>query len=71
MLKAISYFERRLANGKLIKEESERVKHYATLEQLHGWLSDAGFVIEFEYENFDKKPIDDDSCEVIIYAKKT
>ena len=70
MLKSISYFEQKLANGKIIKEESERVKHYATLEQIHGWLSDAGFIIEFEYEGFDKTPINDDSCTVIIYARK-
>ena len=62
--------EQKLANGKVIKKESERAKHYATLEQIHRWLSAAGFIIEFEYENFDKKPIDDDSREVIIYARK-
>ena len=70
MLRATSYFEQRLANGKVIKEETERVKHYATLEQIRGWLSNAGFVIELECENFDKSPINDDSCEVMIYARK-
>ena len=70
MLRAISYFEQKLANGKIIKEEHERVKHYATLEQIHDWLSAAGFIIEFEFEDFDKKPLDDDSCGVIIYACK-
>jgi len=70
MLRAISYFEQRLVNGKVIKEEKERAKHYATLSQIHEWLFAAGFVIEFEYENFDKKPLDDDSCKVIIYARK-
>ena len=71
MLKFKRYIERRLANGKVIKEESERTKHYATLEQIRDWLSAAGFVIEFEYENFNKKPINDDSRKVIIYARKT
>jgi len=70
MLRAKAYFEQRLANGKVIKEEHDRVKHYATLEQIHGWLSNAGFVIQLEYEGFDKKPLDDDSCSVIIYARK-
>ena len=70
ILRFTAYFEQRLASGKVIKEETERVKHYATLEQIHGWLSSAGFDIEFEYENFDKKPISDDSCAVIIYARK-
>ena len=70
MLKAITRSEKRLANGKLINEESDRIKHYATLEHLHGWLTDAGFVIDLECEDFNKTPINDDSCDVIIYAKK-
>ncbi len=65
------FFEQRLANGKVIKtEEPGSIKHYATLQQIHEWLSNSGFVVEFEYENFDKKPIDDESRDVIIYAKK-
>jgi len=46
------------------------MKHYATLEQIHEWLSNAGFTVEFEYEDFDKNPINDESQSVIIYAKK-
>jgi len=70
ILKFMAYQEQKLANGKVIKEEAMRIKHYATLEQIHGWLSNAGFAVEFEYENFDMEPIDDDSCSVIIYARK-
>jgi hypothetical protein len=46
------------------------MKHYATLEQLREWLSNAGFTIELECEDFNKNPINDDSREVIIYARK-
>ena len=70
MLRAKRFFERRLADGKVIKEETDGAKHYATLEHLRGWLSNAGFEIEFEYENFDKKPVDDDSRTIVIYARK-
>ncbi|MCL2816232.1 MAG: class I SAM-dependent methyltransferase [Oscillospiraceae bacterium] len=70
ILKFKRFFEQRLANGKTIKEETEGIKHYATLEQIHGWLTNAGFTVEFECEDFDKKPIDDESRSVIIYAKK-
>ena len=70
MLKFKGYYEQRLANGKVITEEYERTKHYATLEHIHGWLSEAGFVIELECEDFNKKPIDDESKSVIIYARK-
>ena len=48
ILKSISYCEQRLASGKVIKEEYERIKHYATLEHIRGWLSDAGFIVELE-----------------------
>ena len=72
ILKARRFFEQKLANGKIIKEETEgSIKHYATLEQIHEWLSNAGFTVEFEYEDFDKKPINDESRSVIIYAKKS
>lgn len=70
ILKFKRFFEQKLSNGKVIKKESESVKHYATLEQIHGWLSNAGFIVEFEYEDFDKNPINDESKSVIVYAKK-
>jgi SAM-dependent methyltransferase len=70
ILRAKRYKELRLVNGKVIKKESESVKHYATLEQIHGWLSRAKLIVEFEYENFDKKTINDESRSVIIYARK-
>jgi len=70
ILKFTRCFEQRLVSGKVIKEEYERAKHYATLEHLHGWLLEAGFTIELECEDFDKTPINDVSSEVIIYAKK-
>lgn len=64
------FFEQTLANGTVHKEECEKTKHYATLDQIHEWLTRAGFSIELECENFSGKPIDDESREVIIYAKK-
>jgi len=70
ILKFTKYLEQRLANGKIIKTQTERVKHYVTLPQLREWLANAGFTIELECEDFDKNPINDDSCQVIIYAKK-
>ena len=70
ILRFKKYTERRTSDGKVIKEEAERMKHYATLEHLHQWLADAGFVIELECEDFDKAPINDDSRAVIIYACK-
>lgn len=63
-------FELTFANGGELSQNIDCVKHFATLEQIHGWLSDAGFIIELECEDFDKNPINDESCEVKIYAQK-
>ena len=63
-------FELTLASGEKIMQDIDCVKHFATLQQIHGWLSDAGFIIELECEDFDKNPVNDDSCYVIIYARK-
>jgi len=70
ILRFKKFTERRTQDGKVIKEEIDRMKHYATLEHIHQWLTDAGFVIELQCEDFDKAPIDDDSRKVIIYARK-
>jgi len=70
ILKFKRYLELRLLDGRIIKEESERVKHYATLEQIHSWLSDAGFTIKHEYEDYAKNPINSGSRAVIIYAQQ-
>jgi hypothetical protein len=63
-------FELTLKNGETVTQDILCQKHFASLEQLHGWLSDAGFVIEQEYGNTKKEPIGDESRGVIIYAKK-
>ncbi|MCL2092718.1 MAG: class I SAM-dependent methyltransferase [Treponema sp.] len=70
ILKFKRLLEQKLVNGNIIKKETECIKHYATLEQIHFWLAQAGFIIELECENFDKKPINDESNELIIYACK-
>ena len=70
ILKFTRFFEQTLAGGKVRKGETVKTKHYATLEQIHEWLSIAGFSVILECEDFHKKPINDESREVIIYAKK-
>lgn len=59
-------FEITLANGELITQDIPSQKHFATLEQLHSWLANAGFVVEQEYGDYKRNPIE---CGVIIYAK--
>jgi len=70
ILRFKKFTERRTPDGKVTREETERMKHYATLAHLHQWLADAGFVIERQCEDFNKTPINDDSRDAIIYARK-
>lgn len=45
-------------------------KHIPTLEQIHVWLHDAGFVIENEYGTYDGQPISEATYRAVIYARK-
>jgi len=64
-------FELTMKNGEKITQDIQCGKHFASLEQLHGWLYNAGFVIEQEYGDSNGNPISDDSRGVVIYARKT
>jgi SAM-dependent methyltransferase len=63
-------FEVTLTSGEKILREVIDGKHFAPLELIRKWLSDAGFIVELECEDFEKNPVNDDSCEVKIYARK-
>jgi len=64
-------FELTLKNGETIIQDIFCQKHFAPLEQLHGWLGNAGFVIEQEYGDCHGNPVTDSSRGVVIYARKT
>ena len=70
----ISRFTRRFEivrkNGEVIKQDISCHKHFAPLKQLHEWLQNAGFAIEQEYGDCEGNPVADDSCGVVIYARK-
>ena len=63
-------FELTLKNGDTITQDIACQKHFAPLEQLHGWLKKAGFIIEQEYGDTNKNAVNDESRGVVIYAKK-
>lgn len=63
-------FELTMKNGETITQDIPCQKHFASLVQLHGWLSEAGFVIEQEYSGYDRSPVSKESTGVIIYARK-
>ena len=66
----IRRFELTLKNGETVRQDIPCQKHFASLEQLHGWLKNAGFFIEQEYGDFNCNPVTDDSRGVVIYARK-
>ena len=60
-------FEITLKTGEVITHDIPCQKHFVTLAQLHNWLENAGFVIEQEYGDYNRGPIEGG---VIIYARK-
>ena len=63
-------FELTLQNGETIRQELLCQKHFATLEQIHGWLAESGFSIEQEYGGHDRQPIGKHTHRAIILARK-
>ena len=68
--KFVRRFELTLASGEQIRQDIDCVKHAVMLDQLRDWLYDAGFIIGLQCEDYEKNPINDNSCEVKIYARK-
>ena len=65
----IRRFELALKSGEAIKRDISCIKHLATLEQIHKWLSNAGFIIEQEYGDYSRNPISETTYRAIIYAR--
>jgi SAM-dependent methyltransferase len=59
-----------LKNGEVIKRDTPCLKHFATMEQIHKWLSNAGFIVEQEYGDYSRNPISETTYRAIIYARK-
>jgi len=63
-------FELTLKSGETIVQNIPSHKHFATLEQLHSWLNNAGFSIEQQYGNYKRDPISDKTRGAIIFTRK-
>lgn len=63
-------FELLLKSGEVIKRDISCLKHFATLEEIHRWLSNTGFIVEQEYGDYNRNPISETTCRSIIYARK-
>lgn len=66
----IRRFELVLRNGKTVQKDVLSLKHFATLEQIHQWLSHAGFTVEQEYGDYNRNPIGESTNRAIIFARK-
>ena len=66
----IRRFELFLADGSTLVQEIPSKKHFATLEQIHKWLAESGFVIEQECGDYQGNPISETTHRAIIWAKK-
>lgn len=63
-------FELTLTDGSEIKEDILSSKHFATLEQIHTWLSSNGFIVEEECGDYSHNPISESTSRAVIWAKK-
>ena len=63
-------FELTLKSGEVIKRDISCLKHFATLEQIQKWLSNAGFIVEQEYGDYNRNPISETTYRAIIYSRK-
>ena len=68
--KFIRRFELLLSDGTEIRQDIPSTKHFATLEQIHQWLEDAGFTVEEEYGDYRRNPISETTNRAIIWARK-
>ena len=66
----IRRFEMVLADGSNLVQEIPSEKHFASLEQIHKWLAESGFVIEQEYGDYKGNSISDTTHRAIIWARK-
>ena len=72
--KSLAHFVRRyeltLPDGRVIRRDIPNVKHFASLEEIHGWLAASGLVIEEEYGDYARSPIGETTNRAIIWARK-
>lgn len=66
----IRKFDMLLADGSTFVQETPSEKYFASLDQIHQWLDEAGFAIEQECGDYQGNPIREATSRAIIWAKK-
>lgn len=69
-IRATRRYELETVTGEKICKEIPSTKHYVPLEQLHTWLTEAGFRIEQEYGDYLGNPISEATGRAILCAKQ-
>ena len=62
--------ELRMPDGSLLVLHETYQKHIPTLKDVQKWLKDAGFVTEYEYGNYQREPLSENTVRCILYAYK-
>ena len=66
----IRRFDMILSDGRTLVQEIPSEKHFASLEQIHKWLDEVGFVMEQECGDYQGHQISEMTNRVIIWARK-
>lgn len=70
MARFIRRFDMTLADGSILVQEIPSEKHIVSLEQIHRWLDEAGFVIEQECGDYQGHLISERTNRAVIWARK-
>ena len=64
------HFEMTLPSGEKHIFAEHGHKYICTRDEVHGWLSDAGFIIEAEFGGYDRRPFAMEQGQDVIWARK-
>lgn len=70
MARFVRRFDMQLADGSVLVQEIPSEKHFASLEQVHQWLEEAGFVMERECGDYQGHEISERADRAVLWARK-
>jgi SAM-dependent methyltransferase len=63
-------FEFIMPDGHVEYVHQNWTKHVPTLDQVHDWLNDSGLQVEYEFGDYKRNPISENTYHAIIWARK-
>ncbi|WP_168194759.1 class I SAM-dependent methyltransferase [Thermococcus aciditolerans] len=70
VVSGVRRFELRLKSGETFCKEESYVKHIPTAQEIEGWITAAGLVIERRYGDYKGNPISETTNRAIYWAKR-